>query len=389
MNNFVFHNPVKVIFGSGSISQLGKEVSAWGDSALLVTGKCAIKRNGVYQQVADSLNRAGITFLEHDGVSANPLLSHVRAGIEKARTADCSVILGVGGGSVIDTAKAIGAGIPAAHDVWKYFTGKKSVQSTVPVICVPTVAGAGSEMNSGMVLTHDEKRYKFGFAHRYLFPKVCIADPAATLSLSAAQTAYGAIDTITHCLEAYFTSALDNGPFQYGFMETIFNTVIETSLRLVHHPDLLEDRSTMLWTGCLALSGIATAGLGKISFPMHLIEHALSARLDVPHGAGLAAVIPGFSLYQQNLLQPRLARLGRKVFGLAGHDEKQVASEAIGSLQQFIASLGCPNSLKDLGVSRKDFQQLTDHCLVQAQIWRMREYDRAKISSVLDYCYNP
>ena len=328
-------------------------------------------------------------FLEHDGVTANPLVSHVNSGIEKARAARCSVILGVGGGSVIDTAKAIGAGIPVAHDVWKFFTGKKSVQSTVPVVCVPTVAGTGSEMNSGMVLTHDEKRYKFGFAHRFLFPKVCIADPAATLSLSAAQTAYGAIDTITHCLEAYFTSTLENGPFQYGFMETIFTTIIETSLRLRHRPECLEDRSTMLWSGCMALSGIGTAGLGKISFPMHLIEHALSARMDVPHGAGLAAVIPGFIICHQNILQPRLARLARKVFGLAGQDEKQLASRAINALQRFITSLGCPQSLEELGVSRRDFQQLTDHCLAQAQIWRMRDYDGVKISSVLDYCYNP
>ncbi len=389
MHNFVFHNPVKVIFGSGSIAQFGAEVRAWGNSALLVTGKGAIKQNGVYRQVADSLNAAGISFLEHDDVSANPLLSHVNTGIEKARSGNCSVILGVGGGSVIDTAKAIAAGTPAAHDVWKFFTGKKSVQSTLPVLCIPTVAGAGSEMNSGMVLTHDEKRYKFGFAHRYLFPRVCIADPTATLSLSAEQTAYGTIDTITHCLEAYFTTTLENAPFQYGFMETICRTAIDTCSRLLCDLSSLDDRGTMLWTGSMALSGIATAGLGKISFPMHLIEHAVSALTDVPHGAGLAAVMPGFVRYHQRTLQPRLARLGRNVFDLVGRDDKQVASTAISSLEQFITSIGCPTSLKDLAVSRNDFPRLIDHCLKQAQIWRMKDYDKAVISALLDCCHLP
>lgn len=389
MYNFVFQNPVKIIFGKGSISQLGSELSAWGNSALLVTGKSSIKENGVYEQVVNSLDSADISYLEHDGVTANPLLSHVRAGIEKARAGGCSVILGVGGGSVIDTAKAISAGTPIAHDVWKFFTGKKGVKSSLPVICIPTVAGSGSEMNSAMVLTHDDKQYKFGFAHRYLFPKVCLADPSTTMSLPPDQTAYGAIDAISHCLEPYFSSTLENAPFQYGFMENVCRTSIKTCLRLLQDPESFDDRSTMLWTASMALSGIGTAGLGKISFPMHLIEHAVSALLDVPHGAGLAAVIPGFVTYQQNDLAKRLAQLGRNVMGLSGEKDQQVALDTIESLRQFIASIGCPVSLKEIGVSPKDYPQLLEHCLKQAQIWRMRDYDKSKISKLLDYCYNP
>ena len=389
MHNFVFHNPVKVIFGKGTISQLGKEIKVLGDSVLLVYGKGSIKKNGIYQQVVNALKASSISYLEHGGVNANPRLSHVHKGIEKARSAGVSVILGVGGGSVIDSAKAIAAGIPIAHDVWKFFTGKKGVKSVLPIVCVPTVAGAGSEMNSGMVLTHDDKGLKFGFGHRYLFPKVCISDPATTLSLSAEQTAYGAVDTITHCLEAYFTTTSVNVPFQFGFLENICRTSFETCSRLLQDPGSYEDRSTMLWTASMALSGIGTAGLGKISFPMHLLEHSVSALLDVPHGAGLAAVIPGFTIYQQTKLRHRLEQFGARVFDIEATDSRRLSARTIDSLQEFLISSGCPVSLKEIGVAQKDLPVLLEHCLNQARIWRMTDYDRDTISGLLDYCYNP
>jgi len=389
MDNFVFHNPVKVIFGKGTISQLGREIKALGNSVLLVSGKGSIKKNGIYQQVIDSLEGSSIAYLEHDGVNANPRLSHVKVGIEKARSAGSEVILGVGGGSVIDTAKAIAAGVPIGHDVWKFFTGKKGVKSVMPIVCVPTVAGAGSEMNSGMVLTNDDKGLKFGFGNRYLFPKVCISDPATTTSLSAAQTAYGAVDTITHCLEAYFTSTGANVPFQIGFLENICRTTVETCSRLLQDPESYEDRSTMLWTASMALSGIGTAGLGKISFPMHLLEHSVSALLDVPHGAGLAAVIPGFTIYQQNKLHHRLAQFGTNVFNIDSTDRQRLPALAIESLHEFLVSASCPVSLKEIGISRQDLPKLLEHCLQQARIWRMTDYDSDRIAGLLDYCYNP
>ena len=163
MQNFVFHNTTKILFGRNTIPSIGAESAAWGSKALLVYGRNSIKQNGIYDQVIASLHAAGIVVTEHGGVCSNPLLSHVRSGIEKVKQNNIEVIIAVGGGSVIDSAKAISAGALVEHDVWKFFTGKKSIKKTLPLTTVLTLAAAGSEMNSGMVITNDTTHEKFGF----------------------------------------------------------------------------------------------------------------------------------------------------------------------------------------------------------------------------------
>ena len=158
MDNFVLHNPTKILFGKNTIPSIGKETAAHGKNVLLVYGRNSIKKNGVYQQVVSSLTEAGVQIHEHSGVQSNPVLSHVSEGVEKCKHHRCDVICAVGGGSVIDEAKAISAGALVSHDVWKFLTGKKSIKKALPVTTVPTLAASGSENNSGMVITHDEKK---------------------------------------------------------------------------------------------------------------------------------------------------------------------------------------------------------------------------------------
>jgi len=181
MRNFVFHNPTKIIFGKDTVSEIGPETVAWGTKALLVYGQGSIKKSGLYDQVTGALRQAGVTVTDHGGVRSNPVLSHVREGIAKAREAGCDVIVAVGGGSVIDSAKAISAGIPVNHDVWKFFTGKKPIKKTVPLTTVLTLAAAGSEMNSGMVITNEETREKFGFGNKRLYPRTSISQSGTHL----------------------------------------------------------------------------------------------------------------------------------------------------------------------------------------------------------------
>jgi alcohol dehydrogenase YqhD (iron-dependent ADH family) len=183
MQNFVFHNPTKIIFGRDTVSNIGLETAEFGRRCLLVYGRSSVRETGLYNQVATSLAEAGVEIIDHGGVQSNPLLSHVRAGIAKVKEHDLDVVVAVGGGSVLDSTKAIAAGSVVAHDVWKFFIGKKSIKSALPVTTVLTLAAAGSEMNSGMVITNDKTHEKFGFGHRLLHPKTSILDPEVTFTV--------------------------------------------------------------------------------------------------------------------------------------------------------------------------------------------------------------
>ena len=388
MDNFVYHNPVKILFGADTIEKIGSEIAPFSQNILMVSGKHAIKANGIYNKVITSLGEHDIRYTELDDVQANPLLSRVHKGIEISRDCGCNAILAVGGGSVIDSAKAIAAGVPVNHDVWKFFTGKKSIQEALPVFSVPTVAGSGSEINHAMVLTHDEHVLKLGFAHRKLYPKACIADPSATFSVPQEQTGFGCVDILCHCLEPYFSTHATGVSLQTRFLENICKSIVESGTRLMKDPSSYDDRATMLWSGSLAMSSMASAGLGRLSFSLHLIEHGLSAIFNIAHGAGLAAVLPGWLKYNRERLRSRIARFGKQVFSVTGRDDKDIAEETIVEIEHFLRSIQCPLSLEEVGISIGDFTDLTQHCLRQAQIWRMQDHDEKTIMEILHACYS-
>jgi len=386
MDNFVFHNPVKVIFGKNAISHLGAEVRPFGNRALLVYGHGSIKHNGVFDQVTHQLNRVDFDYIEFPGIQANPLLSQVHQGIKIFREHGCSVIIGVGGGSVIDTAKSISAGIPVAFDIWKLFTGKKSVKETVPVIAVPTIAGSGSETNKGIVLTHDEKNLKFGFGHRKLLPAICLADPVSTFSVPPKLTACGAVDIFTHCLEAYLSTAYVTSELQIGFIETICKTVLASCSAVLKNPESYDNRAALLWGSSLALSGITTSGLGKINFPIHLLAHSLSAQQAISHGAALAVFMPGWLRVNCHRINNRLARFAETVFGLHAGSNEYKARRSIELIEKWLLSINCSIRLSDLENADVDAAEMIDHSLLQAKIWRMSEYDRQALETVIKRC---
>ncbi len=386
MDKFVYHHPVKVLFGQGVIDSVGSEAAGLGSNALLVFGRQSSRKYGLGERVAASLKAHGVSVAKWGGVRPNPLLSKAQQGIETARVHGCDMVVGLGGGSVLDTAKAIAAGVAANHDIWKFFTGKKSVTATLPLITIPTVAGSGSETNNAMVLTHDEQRLKFGFGHRLLFPAVCLADPSLTCTVPAAQTAYGAVDALCHCLDPYFSSRATGTQFQLGFLEHLCRTIIDAADRLRETPDSYDDRATMLWSASLAMAPLAVAGLGKVSFAIHLLEHGLSAATDLAHGAGLAALLPGWLRYHQDELSERLARFGVQVFDTGRLDERRQAGAAITALEAFLRRSGCPVSLTEAGITRRHFPGLIDHCLQQARIWRMKDCDGPALEAMLEAC---
>lgn len=386
MQNFVFHNPTKILFGKNTIPAIGPETIAFGKKVLLVYGGGSIRKNGVYQQVTESLHGAGAEIVEHPEVQSNPLLSHVREGITLAKAHNCHVICAVGGGSVIDEAKAICAGARVDHDVWKFFTGKKSITSSLPLTTVLTLAASGSEMNSGMVITNEETSQKFGFANRHLFPKTSILDPQATYSVPADYTAYGAVDAIAHVLEFYFTTADPSTPVQDRFMEGLIINAMESCDRVLTDLHDYQGRADLMWAATLALNGLTAAGLGKVGFPMHMIEHSLSAIYNVPHGAGLSAIIPGWMRHQCRITPQRFAQFSERVFDDRSGSIEERARKGIDALQGWFEKVRSPTSLQALKIPMQDIPRIAENALGLAKVWRMPDYDSNRIQAILAEC---
>ncbi len=386
MQNFVFHNPTKILFGKNTVPSIGAETLLFGEKVLFVYGSGSIKRNGLYQQVTKSLLKAGATITEHGGVQSNPLLSHVQIGIELAKTNKCNVVCAVGGGSVLDEAKAICAGATVQHDVWKFFTGKKSVKSPLPLCTVLTLAASGSEMNSGMVITNDRTSQKFGFGNKRLFPKTSILDPTVTCSVPADYTAYGAVDAVAHILEFYFTTEDPCTPVQDRLMEGLVINAMENCNRVLNDLDDYQARADLMWTATLALNGLTAAGLGKVGFPMHMIEHSLSAFYNVPHGAGLAAVIPGWMRFHAAQQPKRFVQFADRVFNICKGDDSEKAEQAIAALETWFQKIQSPTTLGELNIPEKDIPRIAKNAITLARIWRMKDYDETKIEAILKNC---
>jgi alcohol dehydrogenase YqhD (iron-dependent ADH family) len=382
MHNFIFHNPTKIIFGRGTVPAIGTETAAFGSRALLVYGQNSIKKNGIHNQVTTALTEAGVSIVEHGGVCSNPLLSHVRAGIAKVREHELQVIVAVGGGSVIDTAKAIAAGSPAACDVWDFFIGKSAIKAALPVTTVLTLAAAGSEMNGGMVITNDVTKEKFAASGPLLYPKASVLAPELTFTVPPTYTAYGAADAIAHVLEFYMTTEDDDVPVQMEFMEGLIRNAMQSCERCLADPCDYGGRAALMWTATLALNGLTGAGLGRTSFPMHMIEHSLSALYNVPHGAGLAAVVPAWLRWRLPQAAVRIAGLGQRVFGLA---EPQ-AEETVQRLRNWLSNVGCPVTLAELNIPEADIPRIAANALNLARIWRLDSYSQADIEAVLSFC---
>ena len=383
MHNFVWYNPTKILFGKGTIPAIGLETAAFGRRCLLVYGGGSIKKNGIYDTVVTALREAGLDIVEHGGVRANPLLSHVREGIAKARAHGVEVIVAVGGGSVLDSAKAICAGAVVDHDVWKFFTGKKGIKKALPLTTVLTLAASASEMNSGMVLTRDDTREKFGFGSQQLFPKVSILDPEATYSVPPHYTAYGAVDAIAHVLEFYMTKEDPATPVQDRIMEGLIESAMDSCDRCLADPRDYQGRADLMWTATLALNGLTGAGVGRAGFPMHMIEHSLSALYDVAHGAGLAVVIPGWLRWRVRADTRRLEQLGDRVFGISGPD---AAAETIARLEQWFARISCPIRLEQLGISGSEIPAVAANAVKLARVWRLDAYTAEVIEEILRLC---
>lgn len=386
MQNFTFHNPTRIVFGRDTIKKIGPEASAFGRKALLVHGRSSLEASGIRDRIVSSLAGAGIEIVEFSGVSPNPRLSHLRRGVEKARAGGVEMVIAAGGGSVIDEAKAIAAGVHATGDVWDFFTGAAEVEKTLPVLCVLTLAAAGSEMNGGAVITNDETCQKLAFMSPAAQPRVSILDPTATFTVSPEYTAYSAVDSMSHLLEGYFTQKDSWTPVQDRYVEGLVSVILASTDRILEDPGDYEARASMMWAATLAWNGLALCGTGEVNFPNHMIAHALGALHDVPHGAALSIVLPAWMTWAAGRDAARFAGFARQVLHVDNPSPDAAAAEGIARLKAWFESIGAPTSLSAGGIPADDLSPITDNALMMAEAWAMPEYTRSRIEEILELC---
>ncbi|GAA0311978.1 hypothetical protein GGQ92_001945 [Gracilibacillus halotolerans] len=350
MQNFFFHNPTKLYFGQGQLSNLENELDQYGPNILLVYGGGSIKKSGLYDQVIGLLKKANKQIFELSGVEPNPRATTARKGIDICKKEKIDFILAVGGGSTIDCTKAIAAGAQSEADIWDIVTKKVHIDEALPFGTVLTLAATGSEMNSGSVITNWETKEKHGWGSPYTYPQFSILDPDFTKTVPRDQTIYGIVDIMSHALEHYFHHE-DNTLLQDRMVEGILLTVIETAPKLLENLESTKHRTTILYNGTMALNGMVNMGYHG-DWATHNLEHAVSAVHDIPHGGGLAILFPHWMEYVIDENPARFKKLAIRVFGVnpEGKTDKEVGLEGVKKLREFWNSIGAPSRLADYDI---------------------------------------
>ncbi|HDR4423258.1 TPA: iron-containing alcohol dehydrogenase [Bacillus cereus] len=382
MQNFVFRNPTKLIFGKGQLEQLKAEIPLFGKKVLLVYGGGSIKRNGIYDNVLSILKDINAEVFELTGVEPNPRVSTVKKGIQICKENGVEFILAVGGGSVIDCTKAIAAGSKYDGDVWDVVTKKAFASEALPFGTVLTLAATGSEMNAGSVITNWETNEKYGWGSPVTFPQFSILDPVHTVSVPRDQTIYGMVDIMSHVLEQYFHHGT-NTELQDRYCESVLKTVIETAPKLLSDLESYEHRETILYCGTMALNGILAMGV-KGDWATHNIEHAVSAVHDIPHGGGLAILFPNWMKHVVDENVSRFKQFAIRVFNVEtdGKTDREIALEGIEALRQFWTSIEAPVTLADYAIGENEIDLMADKAMAYGEFGNFKKLNKDDVLSI-------
>ncbi|MBP5577957.1 MAG: iron-containing alcohol dehydrogenase [Ruminococcus sp.] len=360
MDNFNFYSPTEFVFGKDRESECGEYVKKYGGSKVLIHyGGGSAERSGLLGRVRDSLNKCGISFVELGGVQPNPRDTLVYKGIDLCRSEGVDFILAVGGGSSIDSAKAIAAGVPYDGDFWDFYSGRK-IEKALPIGVVLTIAAAGSEGSGDSVITKEDGMLKRGAGSDALRSRFSILNPALTQTLPAYQTACGATDIMAHVFERYFTNTKEV-EITDRLCEAVLITMVKETPRVIADPDNYEARANIMWAGMVAHNGIVGVGRSQ-DWNSHGIEHELSALYDCAHGAGLAVIMPSWMefVYKHNVM--RFCQMATRVFGcqMNYEDPEATALEGIRCFRSFLHSIGMPINFAELGAREEDIPALVD-----------------------------
>lgn len=358
MKNFDYHIPTDVYFGKGQLQKLGQRIAALGSRVLLVYGGGSIKKSGLYDAVLSQLNGVGAVVTELAGVEPNPRIESVRKGIALCRENDVEVVLAVGGGSAIDCAKMVAAGVCYAGDVWDLVLAPARIARTLPVACVVTIAATGSEMDGFAVISDLGKNEKRSAASPALYPVFSILDPQYTYTVSGKQTAAGTADIMSHAFESYF-NRVPGAYLQSRMAEAILKTCIHYGPVALEKPDDYDARANLMWAASLAINGLLRYG-EDAAWCVHAMEHELSAFYDVTHGVGLAVLTPCWMQYvlsEQTI--DKFVEYGVNVWNIDPNlSAWTIAETAIAQTRAFFDRLGLPSRLSELGIDETFFDQM-------------------------------
>ena len=366
MNNFIFHNPMRIFFGKGTDDQVGKLTKQFGGSRVLLHyGTGSIKKSGLYDKVVKQLKNEGLFVLELGGVVPNPRLSLIREGIRLCKEHKIDFILAVGGGSVIDSAKGIAAGAVNEKEIWDYYMDWNNViTSALPLGVVLTLPATGSEASLGTVVTEDETGLKRYFSNELLVPKFSIMNPELTYTMPKYQIGCGCADILAHLMERYFTQT-EHVDFTDRLLEGSMRTILNYAPMAMKDPTNYDVRAEIMWVGTLAHCGLL--GTGRLEdWASHDIEHELAGIYDIAHGAGLAIMFPAWMKYVYHANKKRFVQFAVRVFDvdLAFEDEDAIILEAISRLEAWFKTLELPTRLSEIDIDDSRFEEMSQKAML-------------------------
>jgi alcohol dehydrogenase len=368
LENFIFKNNTKIIFGRDTENSVGKEVLKYGKKVLFHYGGGSIKKSGLYEKIMKSLQESKISVFELSGVKPNPVVSLIRQGIRICRENDIDFILAVGGGSVIDSAKAISMGVNYKGDVWDFFEGGVKLESVLPTGVILTIPAAGSESSVVTVITNEEGLIKRGFHSSMLLPEFAILNPELTFTLPVFQIACGAADILAHTFERYFTQS-KNVDLTDRLCEGLMKSVIKNSKIAISSLGNYDAMAELMWASTIAHNGIL--GTGRIEdWASHKFGHELSALYGITHGASLAVMFPAWMKYVYKYNIERFAQFAVRVFNIDDdfNDKEGLALSGIKEFENYLREIGLPTTLKELNVSSENFELMAQKAVVKGPI---------------------
>ena len=386
MENFSFYSPTEFVFGKGTENECGKYLKKFGGTRVLLHyGSGSVIKSGLLDRVKKSLDDSGIYYVELGGVKPNPRDTKVYEGIEICKKENLDFILSVGGGSCIDSSKAIAAGVCYEGDFWDFYCGKAVIENALPIGTVLTIAAAGSEGSGASVITKENGMEKRGAGSDLLRPKFSILNPALTCTLPAYQTACGATDIMAHVFERYFTNTKEV-EITDRLCEAVLLTMIKETPRVIADPDNYEARANIMWAGTVAHNDIIGVGRSQ-DWNSHNIEHELSGMYDVAHGAGLAVIMPSWMEYVYKHDVMRFAQMAVRIFGCQMNFENPEATaiEGIRRFRRFLHDIGMPINFKELGARVEDIPALAKNMGIKDRTWgfvRLSEEDVRNIYTI-------
>lgn len=381
MQNFDFQMKTRIIFGKDTIKDLEGILKDRYKNILLHFGGGSIKKSGLYDEIINILQRVDINYYDLGGVEPNPKLALVNEGIQICKEKNIDLILAVGGGSAIDSAKAIGIGAKYDGDVWDFFTGKKAVEDTIPVGVVLTFPATGSEMSTATVVTKEEGLYKRGVGSNLIRPDFAIMDPTYTLTLPDEQTFAGIMDILSHIFERYFTNT-PNVDFIDCMSEGAMKSIIKNAYILKDDTQNYAARAEIMLAGSIAHNDLL--GLGREEdWSSHGIGHEISALYGTTHGVTLAIIFPAWMkfVYKENV--DRFVEFARKVFGINGEADKgNIALQGIEEFESFLSKIGLPTRLSDIGIDEKDFELMATKATEGGSLGSFKKLDKEDVLAI-------